>query len=94
MAFDLCDSEPTVHTIATIIRCMNMRMNSNELAPMSTDLCGFDADFTFAPAPLPFAGVLPAWWHRLTSSREPPLPPIAPELRLPFADTEATWCPR
>lgn len=73
---------------------MNMRTNPRDLARRSTAVYSLDAEPTLAPATTTDGRPAHAWWHRFTSARASPLPPIAPELQLQFADTEATWWPR
>jgi hypothetical protein len=73
---------------------MNMRMDPDDLARVSVGLFDFDTALAAAADRTPFGTTLHTWWQRFVAPSVAPLPPPAPELCLPFADTEAIWCPR
>lgn len=74
---------------------MNMRMDPDCLALDPVELYKFNADLTSAQLNSSFGGTLQTWWQRVTAPRTAAqLQPIEPDLCLPFADTEATWCLR
>lgn len=71
-----------------------MRMDPDCLARDSTGLYELDTGFATAQVNTSFGGSLQTWWQRFSAPRAARLRPVEPDLCLPFADTEATWCRR